>query len=186
MNKICKVCGDFKWHRSWKTSTCEACIDAGLKYCPKCDTVYPIDSFYSNHNGTISGFCIVCERGRSRDSKRHAYSIDENAKEKERIRCHKRRAAIQADTYTVAEWLNTVNLFDNACAYCGAKRNLTMDHVIPIKSGGRNILSNIVPACKSCNSRKNSSDIIEWYTAQVYYSIARLERIQQFIKGGEM
>jgi 5-methylcytosine-specific restriction enzyme A len=43
------------------------------------------------------------------------------------------------------------------CHYCGEKfppRELTMDHLVPIVRGGKSIKGNLVPACKSCNSKR--------------------------------
>lgn len=43
------------------------------------------------------------------------------------------------------------------CMYCGGrfhKELLTRDHVIPQSRGGRNIWTNVVSACRSCNQRK--------------------------------
>ncbi len=43
------------------------------------------------------------------------------------------------------------------CLYCGREFNeygLTRDHVIPLSRGGRDVWSNVVSACKSCNTRK--------------------------------
>jgi 5-methylcytosine-specific restriction endonuclease McrA len=43
------------------------------------------------------------------------------------------------------------------CMYCGHKFNtisLTRDHIIPISNGGRNHWSNVVTACRHCNTRK--------------------------------
>jgi 5-methylcytosine-specific restriction endonuclease McrA len=43
------------------------------------------------------------------------------------------------------------------CMYCGGKYNdklLTRDHVIPISKGGKDRWSNVVAACRSCNTRK--------------------------------
>lgn len=42
------------------------------------------------------------------------------------------------------------------CVYCGAKRDLTIDHVVPESRGGTDEVSNLVVACRSCNGRKES------------------------------
>jgi|TARA_B110000967_G_scaffold136561_1_gene139411 5-methylcytosine-specific restriction endonuclease McrA len=46
------------------------------------------------------------------------------------------------------------------CQYCNTpytKHNLTMDHVMPIKLGGKLRWDNIVAACGPCNNRKGSN-----------------------------
>ncbi|WP_297056385.1 HNH endonuclease [Thermosulfurimonas sp.] len=51
------------------------------------------------------------------------------------------------------------------CYYCGRKvppHELTMDHRIPLSQGGRSEKSNLVPACKECNSRKKYLLPWEW------------------------
>lgn len=51
------------------------------------------------------------------------------------------------------------------CHYCGRQvgaRALTLDHVVPLIRGGRSVRGNIVPACKDCNSRKQSLLPWEW------------------------
>lgn len=51
------------------------------------------------------------------------------------------------------------------CHYCGRQvgaRALTLDHVVPLVRGGRSVRGNIVPACKDCNSRKQSLLPWEW------------------------
>jgi len=45
------------------------------------------------------------------------------------------------------------------CMYCGGhfhESNLTRDHVYPLSRGGRDKWSNVVTACRSCNSRKGN------------------------------
>lgn len=46
------------------------------------------------------------------------------------------------------------------CAYCGSKTKIELDHVVPLISGGRHDADNIVPACKSCNSRKRKLPLL--------------------------
>jgi len=53
--------------------------------------------------------------------------------------------------------LNRVNLFrrDNGeCQYCGSKRHLTIDHVMPRSKGGKTSWTNLVTACNRCNVSK--------------------------------
>ena len=40
------------------------------------------------------------------------------------------------------------------CQYCGTKRDLTLDHVIPSSKGGPHTWQNLVTACKKCNAKK--------------------------------
>jgi len=51
------------------------------------------------------------------------------------------------------------------CHYCGLSvgaRALTLDHIVPLIRGGRSVRSNAVPACKDCNSKKQSLLPWEW------------------------
>jgi hypothetical protein len=52
----------------------------------------------------------------------------------------------------------------NACIYCGSKENITVDHLIPLSRGGDHSLSNMIPACFSCNASKNNRYVgSEWW-----------------------
>ena len=44
----------------------------------------------------------------------------------------------------------------NQCVYCGAIKNLTIDHIIPKSKGGKNTYENCVTACYTCNNKKGS------------------------------
>ncbi len=61
--------------------------------------------------------------------------------------------------HTAAEWRELLGRYKHRCAYCGvAGKRLTKDHVIPISKGDPftvDRIENIVPACRSCNSRKH-------------------------------
>ncbi|MBN7784058.1 HNH endonuclease [Ponticoccus gilvus] len=45
------------------------------------------------------------------------------------------------------------------CQYCGAKSELTFDHVVPRASGGITSWENVVAACAPCNLRKGSKSL---------------------------
>ncbi len=51
------------------------------------------------------------------------------------------------------------------CYYCGRRfkpSELTMDHIVPLIRGGKSVKSNLVPACKECNSKKKYLLPFEW------------------------
>ena len=43
------------------------------------------------------------------------------------------------------------------CQYCGARSNLTVDHVVPRCKGGTSSSDNIVASCAPCNRRKGDA-----------------------------
>ncbi len=54
------------------------------------------------------------------------------------------------------------NLFlrdEFCCQYCGAKGDLTFDHVIPRAAGGITSWENVVAACSRCNLKKGSKSL---------------------------
>ena len=53
-----------------------------------------------------------------------------------------------------------------ACYYCGDKKKLCVDHLIPKMRGGPDAPDNLVWSCRRCNSSKGSRDLIEWMTVQ--------------------
>lgn len=44
---------------------------------------------------------------------------------------------------------------EGKCQYCGTTSDLTLDHVVPRSKGGKSTWTNLVTACKKCNSRKS-------------------------------
>ena len=66
---------------------------------------------------------------------------------------------------TVKDWKKLLNQYNFCCFYCKDKGEMTMDHIIPISRGGNHSIGNIIPACKSCNSKKNKRFIMEWRLA---------------------
>ena len=60
------------------------------------------------------------------------------------------------------KWLNRLMYYGGKCVYCGTSDKITMEHRIPLSRGGTNWPSNIVPACHSCNCRKNTKTETEF------------------------
>jgi 5-methylcytosine-specific restriction endonuclease McrA len=98
------------------------------------------------------------------------YGKEYRRKHKERYKVHyakslaKRRGLLRGGSVKPCEWYILKVMFENRCVYCNKKpRILTMDHRIPISRGGKHEANNIVPACRSCNSKKHTKTFEEFY-----------------------
>lgn len=49
----------------------------------------------------------------------------------------------------------------HSCVYCGSKKNLTIDHIIPKSKGGDNTWRNLVTCCLPCNLKKGDKSLEE-------------------------
>jgi len=115
-----------------------------------------------------------------RERQRRLYNSDETYREKKIAQCHARRTV--SGLYTAEEFEAVKEFFDYSCAYCGKQVALTVDHVVPLASGGSNNIENIVPACLSCNCSKGSREMLSWYTKQSFFSPERLSKIRYYIE----
>jgi 5-methylcytosine-specific restriction protein A len=82
-------------------------------------------------------------------------SVEPDALKRERARARELRAS---------QWWKR-RIADGMCYYCRHRagiRALSMDHIVPLSRGGRSVRGNVVPACKDCNSRKQSMLPVEW------------------------
>ena len=73
------------------------------------------------------------------------------------------------------------NLFlrdEFSCQYCGARGEMTFDHVTPRSRGGRTTWENVVAACGPCNLRKGSLTVREAHMS--------LNRLPQRPTSGEL
>lgn len=66
------------------------------------------------------------------------------------------------------------------CAYCGNQFNeseLTVEHIVPVSRGGQHVWTNVVTACRSCNTRKGNRRPEEAHMPLLYvpYAVCRNE-----------
>jgi 5-methylcytosine-specific restriction endonuclease McrA len=143
-----------------------------LKTCSQCGRSLPLEQFHKNP-ATADGRRSNCRDCQNRAAKnyrsKHVAELYRWRKERsDRIldNVHRwneehpgwnsaqQRGCRQIDL-TRDEWEDIKKQYKSRCAYCGKKRKLTIDHIVPIRHGGAHTASNVVPCCKSCNSRKN-------------------------------
>lgn len=68
-----------------------------------------------------------------------------------------RKCMAPVNDFTNKQWESIKFLYNYRCIYCGRQmQRLTKDHVIPLSKSGSHTVSNIVPACQSCNSTKHN------------------------------
>lgn len=61
--------------------------------------------------------------------------------------------------------LRLLNASGWRCLYCNCHlslENATFDHIIPMSRRGKNVASNLVPACCQCNESKNDVQLLNW------------------------
>lgn len=99
-------------------------------------------------------------RKHSRDYRQRVVGSDAY-RASERERSQRRRALLHGTPalFSEEEWVSCCDRFDFRCAYCHRAVLLTADHVVPLIKGGAHAPANIVPACRSCNSRKRDRDV---------------------------
>lgn len=82
---------------------------------------------------------------------RRAYAAGAKVDIAARVHARKRKVAAVPESLAV----ELTEQFGGACAYCPAPAD-TWDHLVPVSKGGQTIRGNIVPACRSCNSKKRT------------------------------
>jgi 5-methylcytosine-specific restriction endonuclease McrA len=113
--------------------------------------------------------CSPREWNKIHEYKKYSDSI-KKLNERNRVLMQKRmvRAVREArlcnapTNYTWEKWMEKCSFYGFRCVYCnieltmqrGQKNTLTCDHFKPLSKGGTHFISNLLPACKSCNGRK--------------------------------
>ena len=81
-----------------------------------------------------------------------------------KARLRRRRSLIRGASIsdlTDAQWREIKEAYGYRCVYCNRKmQRLTQDHLTPLSQGGNHTASNVVPACQSCNSKKNNGAVL--------------------------
>jgi len=139
----------------------------GESWCCDCARWFPTNAI---RNGR-------CKVHRNADERRR-YANDAAFRHYRKNQVSKRRRGVDAVPLEAREVL--LDYFDGECAYCGNPAE-SWDHIVPVSKGGTTTPWNIVPACRSCNSRKRDRDPDDWLAsidedrARVVYETMLLE-----------
>jgi 5-methylcytosine-specific restriction endonuclease McrA len=94
---------------------------------------------------------------RNKLAKGRAWARRNPEKQRERVGRYRVRKLSASGSHTFAEWLTIIRLHRWKGFYCGqrvTRSTVTKDHLIPLFKKGTDFPTNLVPACKSCNSGK--------------------------------
>jgi 5-methylcytosine-specific restriction endonuclease McrA len=98
-------------------------------------------------------------------------------------RKRKRRMDAADNDLTPLEW-SEIRAAWGGCAYCRTTGvPLQRDCVLPLSSGGRYTVENIVPACRSCNASKSNDEVTAWLRRKRLDERAFLLRHRAFLDG---
>lgn len=167
----CKECrqggGEFGIHRPNRTLD----IPDGKWMCKACGAVLPLNPRFFYQQDAGHGFdirCKPCSAQRRNQARRKARNNVEN-------------------DLTPSQWAAVKEVWaggEQVCAYCGDPTpHPERDHVQPISDGGDTTAENIVPACMSCNRKKNDKTVSEWYPDAEVFDAERWEKIQSHLRG---
>lgn len=90
--------------------------------------------------------------------KKYYHKNIDHSREMRKIYSGNRRAGLEG-TYTLSEWKELCDRYDNRCLKCGEQKKLTVDHVLPISLGGANTIDNLQPLCDFCNKSKGAKHV---------------------------
>lgn len=83
-----------------------------------------------------------------------------------RMKESERRCKLTSGKFLENDWLIIKNNFGNKCGICKKSETeveITIDHIIPLNLGGKHSKENIMPLCRSCNSRKKDRILTRKY-----------------------
>lgn len=94
---------------------------------------------------------------------------------------NRRRASkfMNGGSHTLPDRLAKFQRLGNICFYCRQPKKLSIDHDIPLSRGGTDDIDNILPACRSCNSKKHDRTAIEFLAKINRYHLKSIGDVQQ-------
>lgn len=147
------------------------------KVCIKCGETKPIELFerYKGRKVEVGGRCKSCKTAATSREYRAYYRMIEKQ--------NKFPIPIETDYEEVKQ---IFDMFEDRCAYClvvesAETGTIQLEHIKAMDRGGRHHVSNLVIACKSCNSKKQNRPLIEFYRMHPPFTGAMLDFIFMYV-----
>lgn len=203
--KTCTICLEEKpliayYHQDKKKASGEKYVYI-VPYCKKCASRKSLESNYDRELKK-EGSRLWKQRAENKESVSNSHrKYRESGKynewqdnNKDRLVAYRMyREMHKKHEISTSEWKDCKNYFDSECAYCGlhisehfiryaGELKWTDFHKEHVDHKGDNDLSNCVPSCKSCNSRKHSFEFSEWYCKDnPVFSLERKDKINRWL-----
>lgn len=163
-------------------------VDEKYRYarCKGCGQTFSnIDRYFHVNLGELTNICLECFPTYytiENVAKRRSEIYVKNNKNRQHSQNRRTRQKALLSDLTFEQWLDSLEYFNNECAYCGYDDDdLEQEHVKPLSKGGEYTKSNIIPACKRCNTSKSNRNLNDWYKKQEFYNEEKLEKILDWI-----
>ena len=177
MDKKCTKCGDVKdvgeFNKRKTTSD-------GLRYiCKQCAREYRQSNKEQISERNREYHQVNKEQISERKREYHQSNPEVNA---EAARLRRERINALPNNFKKGDYDYMLDYFDTVCVQCGGDYLLGKDHFIPItkdKNHGT-VPTNIIPLCRSCNSKKAAKLPDEWFAT---FEPDERERLQDKIYG---
>ncbi|MEH7119074.1 HNH endonuclease [Neobacillus vireti] len=127
--------------------------------CRICQSVKPLEQFEIDRrykDGHFTSRCKVCKGASQSKAARALQHMREKAtKEGREVEVTLKEIEALFDTF-------------DFCIYCGVKQSeiddvFHIDHIIARSAGGSDTLSNLIACCPTCNLKKQSKPVVEYY-----------------------
>ncbi len=177
MNKICSKCKkkkkvtDFRSCKGYKNDIYSICKECEYEYQQNDERKEYRKRWVKNNPSKIKKNHKKWREGNPEKIRENERKWRKENPEKNSVKCknYKARKKGAEGSHTLKEWLDKKKEYNHRCVYCGIHEDalkkkykdkrwhkLTEDHVIPLSKSGSNYISNILPACISCNDKKSN------------------------------
>lgn len=175
--KTCNICGERHPRTNEYFSKEQHGRDGLTTYCKQCGNERLYKYYEENHDKKIEHQT----KWRRNNLELHNLITGES-----RSKAKAKEAGVEYN-YSVEEWIELKEDFNNTCGYCGLHQSRTnhtigQDHIIPSKKGGPHDATNVIPSCIHCNSSKGQRDVFEWFREQEFYTEKREQTIKDIME----